>query len=194
MTTQANSASMRQAVWHLMHHSIGLVIKAEESAFTKNAGISHQQFLILMTIESSEPPVTETDIAKQLLHNLNSISMILDRMEKQKLVSKERSKVDRRVVYVKTTAKGKRKLAAGLKVGGLLAERFSSSFTDSEARAGMKMLEKLRAQAMKELGMESRGKKASIMRIIQTIKKAEEKTGAGKRASGAEPPAAEASA
>jgi DNA-binding MarR family transcriptional regulator len=168
-----------------MHHSIGLVIKAEESAFTKNAGISHQQFLILMTIESSEPPVTETDIAKQLLHNLNSISMILDRMEKQKLVTKERSKIDRRVVYVKATAKGKRKLAAGLKVGGVLAERFSSGFTDSEARAGMKMLEKLRAQAMRELGMEGRGKKASIMRIVQTIKKAEEKSAAGKKTSAA---------
>src|SRR5512141_2744066 len=141
MATQAESRGMRQAVWHLMHHSIGLVIKAEESAFTKSAGISHQQFLILMTIESSAPPVTETDIAKHLMHNLNSISMILDRMEKQKLVSKERSKTDRRVVYVKTTAKGKRKLAAGLKVGGLLADRFSEPFSDTEARAGMKMLE-----------------------------------------------------
>jgi DNA-binding MarR family transcriptional regulator len=91
----------------LLHSMQSLLTKLEENAYAAQAGISYQQFLILITIEASEPPVNQTTVAKSIQRNLNSISMIIDRMERLGLVVRERSKEDRRETHLTLTSLGK---------------------------------------------------------------------------------------
>ncbi len=138
----------------LLHNMQGLLTRLEETTYSTRAGISFQQYLILITIEASEPPVNQTTVAKAIQRNLNSISMIIDRMEKLGLVTRERSKDDRRETHLTLTAQGRKKLAKAIEVGADLGERLGSALTDQELQESMRLMTKLRNQVLKEMGRE----------------------------------------
>jgi DNA-binding MarR family transcriptional regulator len=138
----------------LLHNLQGLLTKLEETTYATDAGISYQQFLVLITVESSEPPVNQTTVAKAIQRNLNSISMIIDRMEKLGLVTRERSKDDRRETHLIVTALGRKKLAKAIQVGVALEERLGSALNEQELEDGMRLMVKLRNQVLKEMGRE----------------------------------------
>ena len=143
-----------QAAFLLLHNIKAVLTKLEETTYASQAGLSHAQFLILITIEASEPPVTETGIAESIQRNLNTVSMILDRMEKLGVVKRVRSGSDRREVHVSITPLGRQKLVKGIEVGGALRERLGSAFSDEEIQDAMRLMGKMRNQILKEMGRE----------------------------------------
>ncbi len=174
MALPAELDQIRQDVWLLMHHTQGLVLRCEENAYYREADISYQQFLVLSRIDHGEGPVKETDISKYLGRNLNSISMIVDRMVKQKLLTKIRDRKDRRVVHVKLTPLGKERLDAGIKAGDTLVKRMVKAFSPEEIEAFVYLLEKLRGTALEELGKEEPTpliKESNIRITVEPIKK-----------------------
>jgi len=133
---------------------MGLLNKLEETTYANRAGISYPQFLILITVESSEPPVSQTTISKRIQRNLNTISMIVDRMEKLGLVRRVRSEDDRRETHVSLTPLGKEKLARAIEIGGALKERLGKTLTEEELQEAMRLMAKFRNQILKEMGRE----------------------------------------
>jgi DNA-binding MarR family transcriptional regulator len=144
----------RHQVWVSLHYTHDIVVKNEEDAFRRKAGISYQQALILMVMESFESPVTAVELARVLQRNPNTVSMILDRMEKQLLVKKVRSQIDRRLVHVRMTPTGKEKLAQAIGVGNDLVERIVTGFSVEELQVFAKFLNKITSQAAREAGLE----------------------------------------
>ena len=154
MAISGKQDELRYGFWLLLHNTQGLIAKSQKSYFRKEAGVFYPQFLVLMTVASSETLITETEIAKRLQRNLNSISMIIDRMVKQSLVTRAKSERDRRLTLVKLTEKGKEKLALGRKTGGTLLHRLTQSLTMKEIQIFSGLLRKLRNDALRELGQE----------------------------------------
>jgi DNA-binding MarR family transcriptional regulator len=68
--------------------------------------ITSEQYDVLATVKFSTGRVRMTDIADWLRRSPNSVSMLVERMVKARLVKRIRDKVDRRVVYVALTSKG----------------------------------------------------------------------------------------
>ena len=162
------------AAFLLLHNIKGLLTKLEEGTYSSQAGLSYPQFLILITIQASEPPVSETKIAKSIQRNLNTVSMIIDRMEKLRLIDRVRSKTDRRENHISLTPLGKEKLTKGIKVGGLLRERLASVFTDEELEQSMDLMGKMRNQILKEMGREPipvRSRRPHRERVIEVFRK-----------------------
>jgi DNA-binding MarR family transcriptional regulator len=152
----------------------GLLMKLEETTYAARGGVSYQQFLILITIESCDPPVTQTTIARRLLRQLNTISMIVDRMVRLGLVTKTRSEVDRREAHVAMTALGKEKLARAIRVGGALRERLGSTFSEEELQTCMRLITRLRTEVLKELGREpvpAKDERDARQRVIEVFKR-----------------------
>lgn len=177
MALPTDLEQIRQDVWLLIHHTQGLILRCEENAYYREADISYQQFLVLQRIQQGEGPVKETDISKYLGRNLNSISMIVDRMVKQKLLTKVRDRKDRRVVHVKLTPLGKERLEAGIKAGTSLIQRMTKDFSPEEIEATVYLMEKLRVVALEELGKEETSpliKESNIRIMVETIKKPKE--------------------
>lgn len=80
----------------------------------KRHSLNHSQHLILLVLryaEHSGRGVISTDIAYLLGLEKHSITTVVDKLVQRKLVRRDRSEVDRRVVNLRLTAKG-RKLAA----------------------------------------------------------------------------------
>ena len=140
---------------HLMLHDIkGLLTKLEETAYPSKTGLSYPQFLILLAIEASEPPVSETDVANGIQRNLNTVSMMLDRMEKAGLIRRKRSGKDRREIQVSLTPLGKNELVKGIDIGGSLRERLGSVLSDDEMKRATLLMSKMSNQLLKETGRE----------------------------------------
>lgn len=69
-------------------------------------GITYPQYLVMMVLwEKDNQPVN--DIAHRLLLETNTVTPLLQRMEKQELVIRQRDKEDKRKQIVSLTEKGK---------------------------------------------------------------------------------------
>ena len=88
---------------HQIHQSLAKL----EDKMHRNLGITTQQFGVLAAIKSILPPATPTAIAEWLDRNTNSVTLILDRMEKDGLVSRIRDLDDRRSLRLEIKEKGK---------------------------------------------------------------------------------------
>jgi MarR family transcriptional regulator, transcriptional regulator for hemolysin len=144
----------KEPIHHLLilfHNLYDLLAKLEDRTYSIEVGLSYQQSLVLITVESSDPPVSQTLIAKRLGRNLNVISTIVDRMVKQGLLIRVRSKKDRRETRVSLTPQGKDKLHKAIEVGNRLKERLGSMLSDSDIEESMKFLVNLRSIVHREL-------------------------------------------
>jgi len=137
-----------------LHNLIGALTKLEERAYLHKAGITYQQYLILIAVESNGPKIHESVIAKQVLRNLNTVSMIVDRMEKNGLLERNWSEVDRRKAEVKLTKKGKEALRRALKVGAELKQHLGCRFTSEEIEQLTELVNKLKGGVFQELDQE----------------------------------------
>lgn len=82
-----------------------LITQAYTPMLTK-LGITYPQYLVLMVLwEQDEQPVN--DIAHRLLLETNTVTPLLQRMEKQGLVARRKGEQDKRQQIVSLTQKGK---------------------------------------------------------------------------------------
>lgn len=138
----------------LFYETSDLLLKCEDAAYTE-FGLSQQQFLVLKAIESSDKPFVKIiDVARTLKRNSNSISMIIDRMERADLVERVRDLQDRRAVHLSLTEKGKEKLYKASKVGWNLILRLTSCYSEEEMETLVRLIERLRETTFKELNPE----------------------------------------
>jgi DNA-binding MarR family transcriptional regulator len=144
-----------QGFFILLHNLHDEFAKLEDREYLKDIGISYQQFLVLITIQSSHPPVNQTVVAKKLRRNLNGISAIINRMVKQGLLIRKRSDVDRRQTMVSLTPQGQAKLENGIKTGNKLKERLASMLSEDDIQESAEILSKVRYLILKELGEEN---------------------------------------
>ena len=154
MARKAQFRESCQEAYLLLHNTKGLLTKLEETTYSRRAGISYQQYLVLITVESSEPPVSQTMISKSIQRNLNTISMMIDRMEKLGLVRRIRSEKDRREAHVSLTPLGKEKLAKAIEVGVALKERLCKTLTEVELREAVGIMGKFSNQILQEMRRE----------------------------------------
>lgn len=80
----------------------------ESAEFLKSLGnLSLQELNVLNAIGDNEPCIM-SDIAKQVSLSLSSVTVIVDKLVKAKLVKRIRNEEDRRVVHGSLTAEGKK--------------------------------------------------------------------------------------
>jgi MarR family transcriptional regulator, organic hydroperoxide resistance regulator len=100
------------------------VVNEQSKKAERETGLTGPQLWAIKTI-SQGAPIMVSEIARQMYLHPATVVGILDRLEKQEVVTRVRSKEDRRVVRVELTAKGEALLkkspevAQGLLVAGL---------------------------------------------------------------------------
>jgi DNA-binding MarR family transcriptional regulator len=82
-----------------------LVIR-EYQPFLEKLGITYPQYLVLLILWENDGR-TVNDITSQLLLNTNTVTPLLKRMEKQGLITRNRSEDDERKVKICLTHNGK---------------------------------------------------------------------------------------
>lgn len=92
-------------------------------------GITYPQYLVLLVLwEKDKQPVN--DIARRLHLETNTVTPLLQRMEKQGLVTRTRGKEDTRQRIVSLTAQGKALEERAKEIPGCLAQKLSDKMED----------------------------------------------------------------
>jgi DNA-binding MarR family transcriptional regulator len=138
----------QMSAWMLLHQTYNSLMKCEEIVFP-TVGLTTQQHSILMAIKYLDAPATPTLIADWVDRNTNSITLIVDRMEKGGLVKRVRDIRDRRSLRIAMTPKGEKVLKQGITVGRKLIRDILGELSEEEIDTLTKSLEKVRYLALK---------------------------------------------
>jgi len=144
-------------LWVILHQNDDLMSRGEEEVLQK-AGITSQQFLALWIMEFlseiKKGPVIIADLAPVLYRRLNSISLIVDRMEKNGLVKKVRDLPDRRAIRLIPTRKAKNIFTTASKPNREYIKRIFSVFSEEEQETLLFLMKKLKKKLNEELNLE----------------------------------------
>jgi DNA-binding MarR family transcriptional regulator len=151
MNNSRTDIDIRHKVWELLQHTNALLLKYADVKFLKERGISYQQFMVLYMMDRIGKSAGATQIAELLDRNPNTLSTILDRMEKGRLVKKVRDTQDRRFVRLVMTKKGKNKLEKTTESGQTIIEELATPFSEEELQTFVTLIEKLLKQTYEVL-------------------------------------------
>ena len=148
-------------LWILLDQTYFAASKCQEAIFA-SAGLTLQQYRLLMVVECARGPVTPTDVARWLDRNTNSISLLIDRMERFDLITRVRDLKDRRAQRLVITTKGEKLYKQATKGGLELMEKMQHCCTEEEFQTLTRLLNKLRESALKELIPEDAAREAKM--------------------------------
>jgi len=129
--------------WTLLHQTLDSMVKYEEDPFGK-AGITPQQFSVLAAVKQIRQPVILSNVATWLDRKANSITLIVDRMEKSGLITRKRDSNDRRVTHLSLTSKGEDIYEKALKISQGIPEDILTSLSKAELATLVSSLAKIR--------------------------------------------------
>lgn len=81
-------------------------VRRRSYLLTERYGLTMLQFTVLQIIKNSPEPMTISDVSDRIFLNQSTVSSLIDRMERDKLLVRKRVVEDRRKVFIKTTKKG----------------------------------------------------------------------------------------
>jgi MarR family transcriptional regulator, organic hydroperoxide resistance regulator len=113
----------------------------------REVGLTGPQLTVLKLLETFQD-LSLSSLSERIRAQNSTVTGIIDRMEREGLVCRERSKSDRRVVYIKLTEKGE-KLAREIRVEPLEIFRSAlTSLTHSDLRDLLRILMKLQKRVL----------------------------------------------
>ena len=136
----------------LVHHAAGVQEKAVERLL-RPAGATRIQVGVLQ--QASKEGVAMGTLAERLACHVSNLTGVVDRMQRQGLVRRQRAPRDRRRVLVRTTPEGERVRASlGLAVGDL-QESLAGALSARENKQLCELLQKYIAGAEQSLDARS---------------------------------------
>ena len=106
-------------------HLTSRLIKRTYKSFLNKLGITHPQYLVLLVRwEKDKIPINH--IAQKLFLNINTLSLILKIMEKLKIINRNNSSQDERIVIVSLNKKGKELRAKSISIPKMLLKTLES--------------------------------------------------------------------
>ena len=121
--------------------ALGKAMYKQADRFLSAYGLTPSQFEIL-TVLSEEGTIPLNRLSERLCCACSNVTGIVDRLERDGLVKRERSQEDRRVILLGLTEKG-RDMWSSVPLGGCCGMRFGSILDSDEQYELRRILEKL---------------------------------------------------
>jgi DNA-binding MarR family transcriptional regulator len=107
-------------------------------------GLTSSQYNVLRILRGEGKPMPCLEVADRMIQVVPAITGLIDRLEKQELVSRERCTEDRRVVYIEITKKALTLLKQMDEPVNELHKRLIGHLTRAELKELSRLLEKAR--------------------------------------------------
>jgi DNA-binding MarR family transcriptional regulator len=140
-----------QDLWLLLTHARYMVLRAREKELQRY-GISPEQASLLFMVQALENKATPTALSRHLLRQPHTLSAMVDRTAKRGLVKKVKDLERKNLVRVEITEKGLKAYEHSTKRGPI--HRVMGELTPEEKKKFRRYLEKIYAQARREIGMD----------------------------------------
>jgi DNA-binding MarR family transcriptional regulator len=136
----------QEAILNLMRTNDQVLIRFER--LFREYGMTPAQYNVLRILRGEGQPLPVLEIAERTITVVPGITGLVDRLEKQHLVRRERSTRDRRVIYVAITPKALHLLKELDKPIEKLHDEIAGHLTHDELAVLIRLLEKVRKRCM----------------------------------------------
>jgi DNA-binding MarR family transcriptional regulator len=150
---QQSEASTAVQAWRQLYLTYAALFKAIERSIQPTK-VTLPQALALSTIRSGEGPMTPSRLAYYLTQETQSVTGLIDRMEKQGWVRRVRDLQDRRAIRLELTDAGLAKLEETAAPGLETTTRMFSRLKPEEIEQLIALLGRVYLEAMEHLGRE----------------------------------------
>ena len=138
----------RLRTWRLFFESSLALTDVLGDELEQTVGIPMRWYDVLVHLEESPEGIPTKALADRILYSKSGFTRVIDRMEEEGLVRRDRPEHDRRTILIVLTAAGTAKLAAARQRHRDGIERhFSHYLTDADIRALTRALEKISTHA-----------------------------------------------
>jgi len=152
--TSVDVASPTSLAWRQLYLTYSTIFKAIERAIAPT-GVTLPQALALATIKNGPGPITPSKLAHSLTQETQSVTGLIDRMEKQDWVKRVRDLPDRRAIRLVLTPAGEAKLAETLSPTTATEMRMFEALSSGELETLTAMLERVHHSAASNLEVEA---------------------------------------
>jgi DNA-binding MarR family transcriptional regulator len=139
----AESLKPDTSIGFLLKHSGVLMTQVAARRFESTA-ITFTEWLVLMHADS-RPHITATQLSEHLGHDMGALTRVVDGLVRRRLVQRERSQRDRRVVEIAVTAAGRRQAQLGKRIVAELLNQLVEPFGNAEIETLIGLLQRLMA-------------------------------------------------
>jgi len=122
----------------------GLMSQLAERRFASEQ-VSFTQWMVLATLERCER-LTATALSEETCHDMGALTRVVDDLEEEGLVRRERTERDRRVVEIALTAQGRRYVQAGKRLVVELLNSLAEPFSRQELETLIGLLQRMMAR------------------------------------------------
>jgi DNA-binding MarR family transcriptional regulator len=140
-------------LWWLLFQAQDTLFKAREKEL-RQYGISPEEAAVLFIVQCLDNQAIPSEISRWLFRKPHTVSGILDRMEKKRLVSTTKDLPKKNLVRVSLTDKGEQACDQATKIESI--RQIMSSLSEQERQKLRSHLETLRDRALKELGIDTK--------------------------------------
>jgi len=123
--------------------------KREDNVLTRGK-ITFPQ-MVAIDYVSRKTKVKMTELARVLSIQMSSATVLVDRLIREKLLSRAREEADRRLVWVSATAKGRKIIAEVLEQKRNSIKQIFGVLTEEERRQYLGVIRKVKAHLLKDL-------------------------------------------
>ena len=106
MAVKFEAENLILATWLMIHRADALLKISEDKLFSEYK-LNSERYAVLVTIQYLGGSAKPSEVARWLQRSPNSISMLADRMVRAGLIKRTRDRIDRRVVRLTITDRGK---------------------------------------------------------------------------------------
>jgi DNA-binding MarR family transcriptional regulator len=138
-------------LWMLLTHTRYAIYRAREKELHRY-GVSPEQVGVLFIVQVLGNRATPSEIARYILRQPHTVSALIERMAEKGLVKKMHDLDRKNLVRVSMTEKGQKIYDVSTKRGPI--HRILGLLSATERANFQKTLEKLQAQARKEIGLD----------------------------------------
>lgn len=138
-------------LWWLLFQAQDTLFKAREKEL-RQYGISPEEAAVLFIVRCLDNQAIPSEISRWLFRRPHTVSGILSRMEKKRLVSKTKDLPKKNQIRVSLTDKGEQACDQATKIESI--RQIMSSLSEQERQQLSSRLKTLRDRALKELGID----------------------------------------
>lgn len=136
------ASSQQEALANLLR--VGDQLDNRLSKHFREHGLTLSRFNVLRSLMLENRPLTCGEIAERMIQVVPAITSLVDHLEQQGLVERQRSTEDRRVVHVRITKQGQKFAEEVTKPLPALENRLLGNLSRAELKSLIGLLEKVR--------------------------------------------------
>jgi DNA-binding MarR family transcriptional regulator len=132
--------------------SVGFLIKSCASLMAmvgeivfESQSVTPPGFMVLMSLRERSP-MSPSELSTETGHDMGGLTRVVDALEQARLVKRERSQADRRVVRIAITASGIRQVERSLAAAVVVFNQILEPFSNRDFEALVALLQRLRGR------------------------------------------------